>query len=363
MRAALPRLLFPLCNVPYAFRTVADTPTLEKDGFAAADFRTRLPSSEDIFQFCRTPQPVSGCTTEFLPAQPQAGGKVPEPMGSGGGLDARVLTQLVSYLKSLSLIFSKAILEWHSQALLFHTEARSEQSRQQPGLPLRTKGALPPSSRPSGASRVSAHGPRRGTPGVTPHPAPGAAPLRARHAAPRRPAAPSPAGRPGRTHPAPPGRLSAAARVGAASPPSPPRSSPGPATRTCSWCGRPARGPGAAWRGRERSKPITRKNRASFSSRHSAAATAPPCWHRHVTRAGSPPSRGGLRPLRGAGGGSGRGGPRRRSGRRRFEESLRIKFQVPAIQSSWPIVSSYVQLFLFPLRIDPAAGGLELEDP
>lgn len=52
-------------------------------------------------------------------------------------------------------------------------------------------------------------------------------------------------GAPG-THPAPLGRLSAAAREGAASPPSRRGSSPGPATRTCSWCGCPARGPRAA---------------------------------------------------------------------------------------------------------------------
>lgn len=113
-------------------------------------------------------------------------------------------------------------------------------------------------------------------------------------------------GRAGRTHPAPPGRLSAAVRAGAASPPSPPGSSPGPATQTCSWCGRPARGPGAAWRwrggrGGERATgsgaqslrphrgPIIRKRRTSLSSHHRAAATAPPYWHRHVTPATSTP--------------------------------------------------------------------------
>lgn len=135
-----------------------------------------------------------------------------------------------------------------------------------------------------------------GVPGRVAPPPPPAAPLSPRQEGPRVPARrgrESPAAGP--THRAPPGRLSAAARAGAASPPSPPGSSPGPATQTCSWCGRPARGPGAPWRERgggagSGSLRVPSPGRAAFPA--AATATAPPYCRRHVTRAGTRPPAG-----------------------------------------------------------------------
>lgn len=117
----------------------------------------------------------------------------------------------------------------------------------------------------------------------------------------------------GRTHPAPPGRLSAAARAGAAWPPSRPGSSRGPATRTCSWCGRPARGPGAAWRrgrGRRGAAPRLRPQRPPPHRSHGAAILAPSRDPAALPAAPSrlaSPAAGGARPVEASGRLAGKG--------------------------------------------------------